>query len=196
MPKPSKPSKTTVNKPLRKVTTAKPRKPPRARVAAPASRARAAGVSSQKSAEDQLAAFAARYTPEIERLGLAAVERMRGLLPGAVEIVYDNYNALVIGFGPSERASEAICSIVFYPRWVSLFLFQSTDLPDPENLLRGSGARSRHLVLENAATLDRPAVRALVAHAHARAMRQVDAKAPRRMVIRSVSAKQRPRRPA
>ncbi len=40
---------------------------------------------------------------------------MRSYLPGATELVYDNYNALAIGFGPSERASEAIFSIALYP---------------------------------------------------------------------------------
>jgi hypothetical protein len=33
---------------------------------------------------------------------------MRGYLPGAIELVYDNYNALAIGFGPSEKSSDAI----------------------------------------------------------------------------------------
>src|ERR1039458_9537409 len=60
-------------------------------------------------------------------------------LPGAVQLVYDNYNALVIGFGPSERASEASFSIVLYPRWVTLFFLQGAGLPDPRRLLKGSG---------------------------------------------------------
>jgi hypothetical protein len=80
----------------------------------------------------RLAAFMARYTPEIQIIAEEALPRMRRLLPGAVEMVYDNYNALVIGFGPSERASEAIVSIALYPRWVNLFFLHGARLPDPE----------------------------------------------------------------
>ena len=34
------------------------------------------------------------------------VSTIRRLVPGAVELVYDNYNFLVVGFCPSERASD------------------------------------------------------------------------------------------
>jgi hypothetical protein len=120
---------------------------------------------------------------------------MRARLPGAIELVYDNYNALAIAFGPTERTSDAIFSIAVYPRWVSLFFVQGATLPDPEDVLRGGGASMRHIVLEDAAALDAPAVRALMARALERARTPVDKAQPSRIVIKSVSAKQRPRRP-
>ncbi len=70
------------------------------------------------SPENQLAGSLAKYDPEIAEQAMAALEKMRALLPGAVEMVYDNYNAynaLVIGFGPAERAPEVIISIMLYP---------------------------------------------------------------------------------
>ena len=39
-----------------------------------------------------------------------------------------------------------------------LYLNSPKRLPDPEKLLRGSGARARYLELDGAATLARPAV--------------------------------------
>src|SRR5437762_11157315 len=113
------------------------------------------------SPEDQLAAFIARFTPEVADLAHAALEKMRARLPGAVELVYDNYNALAIGFGPTERASDAIFSIALFPRWVSLFFLQGANLPDPNGLLKGSGKKAKHIVLKNATMLDQPAVQAL-----------------------------------
>src|SRR5690242_9999044 len=90
--------------------------------------------------EEQFAAFLAKFTPEIGVLTRVALEKVQARLPGAVELVYDNYNALVVGFGPTERASEAILSIAVVPRWINLcFLQAAGDLPDPENLLKGSG---------------------------------------------------------
>ncbi len=148
-----------------------------------------------ESAEDQLAGFIAKYLPEISDLAHALRGKMRKRLRGAIELVYDNYNALAIGFGPSERASEAIFSLALFPRWISLFFLQGADLPDPEGLLRGKGKQARHIVLEGPGSLDSPAVKAIMAVALERAVRPLDPKEKHRVVIKSISAKQRPRRP-
>lgn len=121
---------------------------------------------------------------------------MRKRLPGAVELVYDNYNWLVIGFGPSERASEAPFSIVLAPRWVTLCFLRGATLSDPEKLLRGGGKQVRNIRLDGVKTLNQPAVRALIDQAVAQAPVRFNAKQPRRLLIRAVIAKQRPRRPA
>jgi hypothetical protein len=147
------------------------------------------------SSEKQLAGFIAKYTPEIAALAHAALAKMRARLPGAVELVYDNYNALAVGFGPSERTSEAVFSIALFPRWVSLFFLHGADLPDPGKLLQGNGKVARHIVLDDADALDQPGVRALMDQALARAARPLDATSSGRIVIKSISAKQRPRRP-
>jgi hypothetical protein len=144
----------------------------------------------------QWAAFLSRYDPAIATVAKAAITRLRKELPGAVELVYDNYNALVMGFGPTEHASEAIVSIALYPRWVTLFFLQGARLADPARLLKGAGSRVRHIVVSDVAILDQPAVRGLIRQAITTAPRPIDAKARRRMVVRAVSPKQRPRRPA
>ena len=121
---------------------------------------------------------------------------MRLRLPGAIELVYDNYNALAVGFGPTERVSEVIFSIAVFPRWLSLFFFQGHGLPDPKKLLKGSGKMARHIVLEGPEALDTPAIRALMDQALAQAIKPLDPTQRHRIVIKSISAKQRPRRPA
>ena len=108
----------------------------------------------------QLASFIAKFTPEIATRAKAVLAKMRTRYPTALELVYDNYNALAIGFGPTERASEAIFSIAVFPRWISLFFLQAqkaaTPLPDPEKRLQGSGNVVKHIRLASAATLDSP----------------------------------------
>lgn len=146
-------------------------------------------------AETQLASFLAKYTPEIAAKAAAILAKMRELLPHATEVVYDNYNALAIGFGPGEKTSHVIFSIAIYPRWVSLFFLQAKGLSDPDKLLKGGGTVARHIVIEDASKLDDPGVRALMDQALATAVVQLDATAPRRLIIKSISAKQRPRRP-
>ncbi len=149
-----------------------------------------------KSAEKQLAGFVAKYDFAIRNLARSALDRMRELLPGAVQLVYDNYNALVIAFGPTERASDAIFSIALYPRWVNLFFAHGADLHDPKKLLRGRGTQVRSIKLKSAEDLDAAPVRLLMQLALQKAGHLLDDPAAGHLVIKSISAKQRPRQPA
>lgn len=149
-----------------------------------------------QSPQQQLDGFLAKYSPAIAKLAKQLLSKLRTRLPGAVELVYDNYNALAIAFGPSERTSDAIFSITLYPRWISLFFVHGAELPDPHKVLKGNGNAMRHIVVDKAAMLDDPIISGLMDQAVKHAPKQIDAAAPNRIVIKSVSAKQRPRRPA
>ena len=152
---------------------------------------------SDPSPQAQLDGFLARYTPEVAAQAAAALERLRPQVPGAVEMVYDNYNALVVGFGATEKASEAVLSIAVMPRWVTLCFLIGAGLPDPHRLLQGGGNVVRSLRLAGGAgDLDRPEVRELIAAAVARSPTPFDTASPGRMVVKSISARQRPRLPA
>ena len=144
---------------------------------------------------DQLDGFIGKFTPEVAEVARAALAKMRKLLPGAYLLVYDNYNALAIGFGPTDRASDAIFSIALFPRWVSLFFLRGANLRDPKKLLRGSGKVARHIILKDSTILNDPAVLSLIGNALKRARKPMINESPGRIVIKSVSAKQRPRRP-
>lgn len=53
-----------------------------------------------KSPAAQLDGFIAKFTPEMAAQIHSVLEKMQARLPGAVQIVYDNYNFFVVGFGP------------------------------------------------------------------------------------------------
>jgi hypothetical protein len=143
----------------------------------------------------QLDSFLAKFNPDISSLARRALVTMRKRLPGSIEMVYDNYNALVIGFVPNERPSDAIFSIALYPEQVSLCFLQGAGIPDPHHRLLGSGNVARHVRLESSATLDDTEIVSLMNAALHRAKVPLDPKQPRRLIIKSVSAKRRPRRP-
>jgi hypothetical protein len=115
-------------------------------------------------------------------------------LPGANELVYDNYNFFVIGYSPTERPSDAVVSIAADAKKVSLCFIQGAALADPDNLLMGAGKQTRFLRLDGPATLDEPGVKALLAAAVAHSPERFSTNVRGKLVIRSVSAKQRPRR--
>ncbi|WP_171088908.1 DUF1801 domain-containing protein [Usitatibacter rugosus] len=138
----------------------------------------------------------AKYSPKMAREITAAREKMRAMIPRGYEMVYDNYNALVFAYCSSERPSEAQVSIAAMPRWVTLFFIQGVQLDDPKKLLLGDGSQVRSVRLEGgAADLDRRDIRALIDQALA-PFAEAFAAAPKlRTVLRSVSEKQRARRP-
>jgi hypothetical protein len=145
-------------------------------------------------AERQLAEFIAKFTPEMGKLIRAARSKMRSFMPHALELVYDNYNFFVIGYGPTEKAGEAIFSLAAQAKGLSLCFLQGAKLPDPHKLLRGSGNVVRNIRLESAETLDDPKVRQLIEIALSRAKSPIPDNGRHQLIIKSVSAKQRPRR--
>lgn len=146
--------------------------------------------------QSQLDGFLDRFLPEIAAEARACLNILRIRLPGAVQLVYDNYNALVIGFGPSERASEAIFSLVIYPKYLRVFFLQGTEVPDPRKLLEGSGNVVRSIRLAGPEDLNKPEVRELMDAAMNSADIPIDPGARGSLVIRAVAEKQRPRRPS
>src|SRR4051812_3657510 len=148
------------------------------------------------SPQQQLDFFIDKFTPEVAALARRVLARVRQWLPGAVEFVYDNYYALAIGFGPTERPSDSLFSVVLYPRWTHLYFLQGAVLPDPAGRLKGSGKVGRHLVVHDDAVLDDPEVRALMDDAVELADAKFDGKQKRKLLIRAVAEKQRARRPA
>lgn len=146
-----------------------------------------------QSAADQLKSFVAKFSPANQRLIRALRASLRKRLPAANELVYDNYNFLVIAYCPTEKTTDSILSIGADKNGACLFFgYNGTKIADPKKLLQGRGASNRFLRLESNKTLDRPEVRALVDSAVALSKRPTQEKG--RLVIRSVSPKQRPRR--
>lgn len=143
----------------------------------------------------QLAEFIGRYSPEIERSFKFARRRMRALVPRGYELIYDNYNALGIGYGDGQKASNVVVSIVAYPRWVTLFFLHGASLKDPASLLQGKGSQVRSIRLQSPDDLDQSGVVNLINQA-LKPHRESLAKCPRiKTVVKSAASKRRPRRP-
>jgi hypothetical protein len=132
----------------------------------------------------QLTAIIDARPPAMAKLTKAVLAKVRERLPGSVEMVYDKKNALVIGFCSAERAANVINSIAVYSKWVNLYFFEGDTLPDPEGLLQGTGSMVRSIRVTDAADLDRPAVKALMAEARKCAEPPLDPKAKRKVLLR------------
>ncbi len=144
--------------------------------------------------ETRLAGFIAKFEPRHQALIRSARAALRKRLPTANELVWDNYNFFVIGYSPTERPSDSVVSIAAASSGVGLSFYRGASLPDPHGILQGSGVQNRFVRVESSATLKRPEVQALIAAAVDQARTPFRATGRRSLVIRSVSATQRPRR--
>ena len=142
----------------------------------------------------QLRVFIEKFEPKDQRLIRTVREAVRKRFPTANELVWDNYNFFVIGYSPTERPTDSIVSIAAGANGVGLCFIQGARLPDPKKLLLGSGKQTRFIRVESASVLARPEVEALLAAAIDRANTPLPATGRGRLIIRSVAAKQRPRR--
>ena len=141
-----------------------------------------------------LAAFLAKFEPKMAARIRACRAALRKRLPTAHELVYDNYNFFVIGYGPNERPSNAVVSIAANSKGVGLCFIHGAKLPDPDGVLQGSGKQTRFVRLPSAKTLDEPAIAKLLTLAVARSRVPFAASGRGPTIIKSISKKQRPGR--
>ena len=141
----------------------------------------------------QLASFIAKFDPAMQKRIKACRAQLRKQLPTAVEMVYDNYNFFVIGYGPNERASEAFISLTAQASGTGLCFIYGATMPDPKKLLEGGGNQVRWIKLPTPKVLATSDVKALIRAA----IKHGEVPMPTSkgyLVIKSVSKKQRPRR--
>jgi hypothetical protein len=152
--------------------------------------------SSIASTHSQIATLIAKFTPEVASQFRTARAHVRKYFPRGYELVYDNYNAFGCGYSSTLLNSGVLVSVVAYPRWVSLFFFHGKGLADPERLLQGSGARIRSIRLQPVSLVKSSAVHALLVQAIARFEDELAAAPAMSTRMKSIVAKQLPRRPA
>lgn len=147
-------------------------------------------------AQAELDGFIDKYTPEMAALTRALLTRLKVRLPGATILVYDNYNALAIGFAAADRVKDVVLSIAIYPKWANLFFMQGRWLEDPHGLLKGEGSMVRHVPKVTEVVFDDPRIDALIEAALDNAERPINPAGAPALIIKSISAKQRSRRPS
>lgn len=148
----------------------------------------------RNNAEAQLAGFIDKFSPEMAASIRSTRAALRKRVPTANELVYDNYNFFVIGYSSTLRPSDSFITLVADGHGVRLAFYWGSTLPDPTGILQGSGNQNRFIPLDSARDLTKPNVEALIRAAIAQGKEPLPTSGRGTLVIRSVSAKQRPRR--
>lgn len=115
---------------------------------------------SNRRTKAELDAFLKPYAPNVRQIALKLRARVFDAVPDALEQI--DLTAHLLGYGLSATYKEMICVIILYKTYVNFGFPRGTELPDPNNLLVGTGKRARHIKITAMEEADNPALVALL----------------------------------
>ena len=97
----------------------------------------------------------------VAALARQAKALIQDVMPEVVEVAWPTQRIIGYGVGP-KKTSEQFCYIAMFKKRINLGFYYGSDLPDPENLMEGSGETMRHVKIAQPEQLENPALRDLV----------------------------------
>jgi hypothetical protein len=112
--------------------------------------------------DPQLLLFLSAYDKSVQDLALAMREIMIEEARSAIETIYDAYSAVAMGYSFTGRLKDQFCHLAVYTGHVNLGFDRGVDLPDPRNVLEGTGKTTRHIRIEPGDDITQPWLRRYV----------------------------------
>jgi hypothetical protein len=139
--------------------------------------------------------FLEPFDPPIVELAMWLRQFIWDLYPECNELIYDNYNAVAVGWSPTLTLGDTFCSIAVYNnKNVHLGFFLGSRLTDPERLLLGKGTQYRYIRLERAEDLPIDYIEGLLAEAHINSLagaKNLESAPKGSTVVKSISPKKK-----
>jgi hypothetical protein len=113
-----------------------------------------------------LVKFLKPYPREVKDIVLWLRTFVWDLYPKTNELIYDNYNAVAIGWSPSEKVGHTFCSIAAAPRYAHFGFYWGSELSDPQQLLLGKGKQYRYIIVHNTGDFPEAYIKQLMKEAY------------------------------
>ena len=144
--------------------------------------------------------FLKPFSREITERALWLREFIWDLYPQANELIYDNYNALAVGWSPTDRVGHTFCSIAIgrTSNNVHFGFYWGSEISDPDKILLGEGNQYRYILVPDKNKFPKAYIKKLVQEAYANSMAKVKDKKQvmsGQTIVKSVSAKKREKKP-
>ena len=104
--------------------------------------------------------FLSGYSEEIFTNALKLREMLFENLPGIIEQL--DIPAKMIAYCYGQKYAEMICTIIPSKKGLKLGFYKGADLPDPDNLLEGTGKISRYVEIRSGEQIKFPALKKLI----------------------------------
>lgn len=118
------------------------------------------------------------------------------LYPTANELIYDNYNALAVGWSPTDRVGHTFVSFAVGRTSLNVHFgfYWGADLADPEKRLLGQGNQYRYILVKDRSEFPKTYIKKLMKEAYANSLAKVKDKRQLmkgRTITKSISAAKR-----
>jgi hypothetical protein len=123
---------------------------------------------SQKDTKELLK-FLKPFPYDVKGLALWLRDFVWKLYPNANELIYDNYNAVAIGWSPTDRVGDTFCSIAVgrSSHNVHFGFYWGSKIEDPEGILLGEGHQYRYILVNTKSEFPKTYVKKLMKEAYA-----------------------------
>ena len=117
------------------------------------------------------------------------------LYPECNELIYDNYNAVAVGWSPTLKIGDIFCSIAIYNnKNVHFGFYWGSKLTDPKKMLLGAGKQYRYVRIAKKEDLPPEYIKELLAEAHINSlagMKKGEPPVTGTTVVKSISPKKK-----
>lgn len=123
-----------------------------------------------------LSKFLKPYPAEKQELALWLREFVWDQYPKANELIYDNYNALAIGWSVTDKLGHTFCSIALYRAGehnIHFGFYWGSEIADPEKKLLGNGNQYRYIQVTSKKEFPKAYIKKLVKEAYANSLAKV-----------------------
>lgn len=119
--------------------------------------------------------FLKPFSGDIQKRALWLREFVWDLYPDSNELIYDNYNALAVGWSPTDRVGHTFCSIAVGRTSgnVHFGFYWGSQIADPKKILVGKGNQYRYILVPSIDDFPKAYIKKLIKEAYANSLAKV-----------------------
>src|SRR5437016_9231408 len=128
-----------------------------------------------KNQTTDLLKFLKPFPAEIQERALWLRAFVWDLYPDSNELIYDNYNALAVGWSPTDRVGHTFCSIAVgrSSHNVHFGFYWGSQIADPKKILLGAGNQYRYILVKSKEEFPKTYIKKLVKEAYSNSLAKV-----------------------
>ena len=144
--------------------------------------------------KDDLKTFLDPFDDQTIKLAFWLRDFVWKLFPECNELIYDNYNAVAVGWSTTLTLFDTFCSIAVYNnKAVHFGFYWGSKLKDPKEMLLGKGAQYRYIRVSKTSEFPQEYIVDLLAEAHINSLahQKGDPAIKGQTVVKSISPKKK-----
>jgi hypothetical protein len=119
--------------------------------------------------------FLKPFSDEIQETVLCLRDSVWDMYPQANELIYDNYNALAVGWSPTDKVGHTFCSIAIgrTSENIHFGFYWGSEIADPKSILLGEGNQYRYVLVKSLETFPKTYIKKLIRAAYTNSLSKV-----------------------